>query len=199
MSAKNILTLAILMLIYSSISLAHEQNFTCELQVSANSKFLKLKSKNEGDSSGCTINFSPLQLDTAGGMKVTLLIMPRKDIQQSSASAGFKSDNGSDWNFSGYAFANPPYKYSNITFSKDQKKDDLTLIGRQTESATSPQGDSIVLNGISIFRIAPNFLVSTQLSFESDTSEATRKSVETDLINIVESLQATRNNAAPSK
>lgn len=160
---------------------------------------MKLKSKNEGDSSGCSINFSPLQFDTAGGMKVILLIMPKKDIQESGASAGFKSNNGSDWSFSGYAFANPPYKYSNITLSKDQKKDDLTLIGRQTESATSPQGDSIILDGISIFRIAPDFLISTQLSFESDTPEATRKSVETDLINIVESLQATQNNAAPSK
>lgn len=171
----------------------------CTFQVQENLKFFKLKSKNEGDSSGCTINFTPIQFDTAGGMKVILLIMPRKDVQESGASAGFKSTNGSDWSFNGYAFANPPYKYSNLALSKGQNKDDLTLIGRQTESATSPQGDSIVLDGISIFRIAPNFLVSAQLSFESDTPEATRKSVESELINIIEDLQPTQNSTTPNK
>lgn len=199
MSIKAKLLLAVLTLFYLPVATADEPNFTCAFQVTKSSKFFELRSISVGDSSGCTINFSPLQFNTAGGMKVILLIMPKKDVQESAASAGFKSAHGNDWSFSGYAFANPPYRYSNITLSKDENESDLTLIGRQIESATSSQGDPIILDGISIFRIAPTFLVSTQLSFESDTPEAIRKSVESELINAVENLQPTQNSTTTNK
>jgi hypothetical protein len=171
----------------------------CKFHSTFNSELIKFKSKSDGDQDGCTISFSPLGFKPAGGKKIVLLITRRKNTEKKGEEAGFRQVRPNDWSFIGYPFANPPYKFQDLGLEMKQKNGDLTLVGHETVSATSQVGSTITFDGISVFRMSSNFLVSVQLPLELDTQDTIRKSVRNDLIETVDSIQIDQADAASNR
>lgn len=163
----------------------------CKLNVTFESSYIKFESKSNVDKDGCIIVFSPSKFDTAGSMEIILLITIAKNCEEKLKEAGFKQTNANSFIFTGYAFANSPYTFLNLSLKDEKNGDDTTLVGNEMVSARTQTGAPIILDGISILRMSPNFFVSTQIPFELDTPEDVRASVKSDLIKIVQSLQLT--------
>lgn len=143
----------------------------------------------KGNAYVCSVLYRPVGFSPLGGMVIDLLITKSGKADESGEASGFHLDKSSDWKFKGYAFGNPPHNFSELSLKKDEKGNDLTLVGRQTSSEKGQQGDVFVFDGVSLLRITPLFTVSSKVAFEPSTPKAVVDEVEKQMTDIVESVK----------
>lgn len=142
-----------------------------------------------GNAYVCSVLYHPEGFSPLGGMAIDLLIAKSDKADRSGEASGFELDKSKGWKFKGYAFGNSPHNFSELSLKKDEKGNDLTLVGRQISSEKEQQGDVFVFDGISLLRITPLFTVTSKLAFEPSAPKAVVNEVEKQMTEIVESVE----------
>lgn len=159
--------------------------FSVASKAFANLTFVEKK----GNTYVCSVLYHPEGFSPLGGMAIDLLITKSDKADESGEASGFELDKLKGWTFKGYAFGNPPHNFSELSLKRDEKGNDLTLVGRQSGSEKGQQGEVFVFDGVSLLRITPLFTVSSKVAFEPSTPKAMVDEVEKQMTEIVESVE----------
>lgn len=154
----------------------------------ASPHYLKPGKPELGDRLGCTLELTPAGFKAFAKPKITLAILNLVDVDGNAAAAGFKQG-AQGWSFAGFRSGSEPSGYDKLDTAQAKDGDDLLLTGTQREATTTPHGDNVVLPGISLLRIAPDFLVSVQLAFDPSTPEAVQAAVGQELDQVVRGIR----------